>query len=261
MSSFKKSNIAFLIIPFIHFNLLTNVLDTIETHRLISSISSVHWTCRQMLCYVTPCPGHNCCYFVKREPKGLKGVEVLTAVSMRRPISLDITPCSPFKIKRHFGGICKFHLQGRRISSERSQLERSWLLQISLPPAFNISLFDLLLDSSQTPVTFKGLYGTVPQETGLCQPKISHRIAAWNSQPRGHGFSQCLAFTFPVLPLIREWGDWRCVMLAAWLASVARVYTTRRLPSGPRQRYCKLRLTCCFNYSTRHLSPNRVRVY
>jgi hypothetical protein len=38
---------------------------------------------------------------------------------MKGLIFWDITPCSPFKVNRSFGEICRFHLQGRRISSKR----------------------------------------------------------------------------------------------------------------------------------------------
>jgi hypothetical protein len=42
----------------------------------------------------------------------------------------DITPCSPLKVNRHFGGTCRLHHQGRRISQTRNQL--------CLPPAFTL---------------------------------------------------------------------------------------------------------------------------
>jgi hypothetical protein len=35
----------------------------------------------------------------------------------------DITPCSPLKVNRHFGGTCRLHLQGRKISRTRKQRE------------------------------------------------------------------------------------------------------------------------------------------
>jgi hypothetical protein len=42
--------------------------------------------------------------------------EFLTAVVMTNPIFWDITQCSPLKVNRCFGGTCRLHLQGRRIS-------------------------------------------------------------------------------------------------------------------------------------------------
>jgi hypothetical protein len=65
----------------------------------------------------------------------LKGVgcEVLTAVV----IFWDITPCSPLKVNRRFGGTCRLHLQGRIISQARNQQEsRSarYLLRLFFDP-------------------------------------------------------------------------------------------------------------------------------
>jgi hypothetical protein len=36
-------------------------------------------------------------------------------------IFCDITPCSPLKVNRRFGGTCRLHLQRRRISQARNQ--------------------------------------------------------------------------------------------------------------------------------------------
>jgi hypothetical protein len=47
--------------------------------------------------------------------------EVLTAVVMKSTIFWDITPCSPLKVNRRFGGMYRLHLQGRRISRGRNQ--------------------------------------------------------------------------------------------------------------------------------------------
>jgi hypothetical protein len=35
----------------------------------------------------------------------------------------NITPCSPVKVNRHFGGACRLHLQGRRIRQTRHKHE------------------------------------------------------------------------------------------------------------------------------------------
>jgi hypothetical protein len=35
----------------------------------------------------------------------------------------DITQCSPLKVNRRFGGTCRLHFQGRRISQARNQHE------------------------------------------------------------------------------------------------------------------------------------------
>jgi hypothetical protein len=48
------------------------------------------------------------------------GFEALTAVVMKTYIFWDITPCSPLKVSRRFGGICH-HLQRWRVSQDRNQ--------------------------------------------------------------------------------------------------------------------------------------------
>jgi hypothetical protein len=42
---------------------------------------------------------------------------------MKSSIFWNITPCSPLKDNRRFGGACHFHLQCRRISQETSVKE------------------------------------------------------------------------------------------------------------------------------------------
>jgi hypothetical protein len=51
------------------------------------------------------------------------GFEVLTAVVMKSYVFWDVPPCSPFKINRRFGGTCRLHLEGRRISQAGNQRE------------------------------------------------------------------------------------------------------------------------------------------
>jgi hypothetical protein len=51
------------------------------------------------------------------------GLDVLKAVVMKCSVFCDITPCSPLKVNRQFGGTCRLHLQGRRISRARKQHE------------------------------------------------------------------------------------------------------------------------------------------
>jgi hypothetical protein len=53
---------------------------------------------------------------------------------MKSSIFWDITPCGPFKVNRSFGGTCRLHLQGLRISQERNQRESG----LCLPPAFTL---------------------------------------------------------------------------------------------------------------------------
>jgi hypothetical protein len=51
------------------------------------------------------------------------GFEVLTAVVMKSSIFWDITPRSPLRVNRHFGGTCRLQFQVRRISHARNQRE------------------------------------------------------------------------------------------------------------------------------------------
>jgi hypothetical protein len=48
--------------------------------------------------------------------------EVLTALVMNSSILWNMTVRSPLRIDRRFGGTCRLHLQGRRISQERNQV-------------------------------------------------------------------------------------------------------------------------------------------
>jgi hypothetical protein len=46
----------------------------------------------------------------------------------------DITPYSPLKVNRRFGGTYRLHLQGRRISPTRNQRESKWQAE----PSFEV---------------------------------------------------------------------------------------------------------------------------
>jgi hypothetical protein len=45
---------------------------------------------------------------------------------LKSTIFWDITPCTPLKVNRCFGETYCFHLQGRKISRARNQLESRW---------------------------------------------------------------------------------------------------------------------------------------
>jgi hypothetical protein len=49
------------------------------------------------------------------------GFEILTAVTLESSIFWDITPCSPAKVNRRFGGICHLHFQGLRLNQAENQ--------------------------------------------------------------------------------------------------------------------------------------------
>jgi hypothetical protein len=46
--------------------------------------------------------------------------------TVKSTIFLDITPCSPLKVYRRFGGTYRFHLQGWKISRTRNERESRW---------------------------------------------------------------------------------------------------------------------------------------
>jgi hypothetical protein len=58
------------------------------------------------------------------------GFEVLTAVVMENSIFWNITLRSPLKVNLRFGGTCRLHLQGLRISQARSQRDAGRRLNI-----------------------------------------------------------------------------------------------------------------------------------
>jgi hypothetical protein len=51
---------------------------------------------------------------------------VWNMIRIESPILRDITPCSPLKVNRRFGGTCGLYLQGRWISQARNQRESKW---------------------------------------------------------------------------------------------------------------------------------------
>jgi hypothetical protein len=79
------------------------------------------------------------------EPAEIKtehvGLEVLVVLVMKSAIFWDITPCSPLKVNRRFGGTYDLHHQGRKISRARYQLES----RLCLKPAFRLKIEAMLL--------------------------------------------------------------------------------------------------------------------
>jgi hypothetical protein len=51
------------------------------------------------------------------------GFEVLKAIATKSYMFWNITPCSPVKVNRRFGGIYRLHPQGRGLSQARNQHE------------------------------------------------------------------------------------------------------------------------------------------
>jgi hypothetical protein len=74
------------------------------------------------------------------------GFEVLIAVVTKSSISWDITPCSPLKGNRRFGGTCRLHPQGRGGST--------YSLILNVEATF----------SSEKSLTFNGIRGLISQK-------------------------------------------------------------------------------------------------
>jgi hypothetical protein len=53
--------------------------------------------------------------------------EVLGAVVVKRSVFRDITPCSPLKFNRRFGGTCHLLLQSRRLSQDFQRTTRLYI--------------------------------------------------------------------------------------------------------------------------------------
>jgi hypothetical protein len=70
------------------------------------------------------------------------GFEDLTEGVLKSSVVWYITPCSPLKVNRCFGGICGPHAQVRRISRVRDHRGRAVALAVSrrLPPARQLAV-------------------------------------------------------------------------------------------------------------------------
>jgi hypothetical protein len=69
----------------------------------------------------------------------------------------DIKPCSPLKLNRRFGGTCRLHLQGWRVSRGRNQHE----------PGSKIACISYCLPPPKRRLTFNGLRRIISQKTEL----------------------------------------------------------------------------------------------
>jgi hypothetical protein len=79
-----------------------------------------------------------------------------TTPRLRSSVFWDITQCSRLKVNRRFGGTCRLHLQGWRISRARNQRESRWEAELwrrFVPP--------------KRRVIFNGLHGVISQKIEL----------------------------------------------------------------------------------------------
>jgi hypothetical protein len=81
------------------------------------------------------------------------GFEALSAVIMKSSVFWDITPYSPLKANRRFGGTCRLQLQGQGISQARNQREsrlRPWRWKRHILPKHRLTFHGLHCVISQT---------------------------------------------------------------------------------------------------------------
>jgi hypothetical protein len=69
----------------------------------------------------------------------------------------DIKPCSPLKLNRRFGGTCRLHLQGWRVSQGKNQNE----------PGSKLACISYCLPPLKRRLTFNGLRRITSQKTQL----------------------------------------------------------------------------------------------
>jgi hypothetical protein len=62
--------------------------------------------------------------------KDYAGFEVPTAVVLKSTVFRYITPCSPLRVIRRFGGTYRLHLQGRKISWARNLRQSRWQVKL-----------------------------------------------------------------------------------------------------------------------------------
>jgi hypothetical protein len=97
--------------------------------------------------------------------KGYEKDEILTAVTMRSSIFWDITPCSPLKVNRRFGGTHRLHLQGRTNRAKKPAWKQVASRSCS---AYSSTLKMEAICSSETSVGSRRTAGRyIPEERSL----------------------------------------------------------------------------------------------
>jgi hypothetical protein len=57
-------------------------------------------------------------------------------ITLNNSVFSDITPCSPFKVNRHFGGICSLHRRNKKRawSRQHAELQAGFVLRLLFYP-------------------------------------------------------------------------------------------------------------------------------
>jgi hypothetical protein len=98
----------------------------------------------------------NCINIQTRQGLNLGNTENEAGILSKSTLCWDITPCSPLKVNRRFGGIYRLHLQGRSISRLRNQRETRLAfngLYDVISRKTLLFLYLLLLSISKTPAS------------------------------------------------------------------------------------------------------------
>jgi hypothetical protein len=100
---------------------------------------------------------------IKSRKMGLAGP--VTSMEKKRAVLWDITPCTPLKVNRRFGGTYCLHLQGRRISRARNQCKSRWKARWRwhVPPKRRL--------------TFNGLHSYIPEDSTLHNHRYENLIS------------------------------------------------------------------------------------
>jgi hypothetical protein len=93
----------------------------------------------------------------------------------------DITPCSPLKVNRSFGGILRFHLHGWTTSATRNRRHSRW--QAAQSACRNLWLYRKQEDSKSVPVVSPAEQNETPVPSG-CPTQPSKPIGDKNRVTR-----------------------------------------------------------------------------
>jgi hypothetical protein len=106
--------------------------------------------------------------------------EVLTAVAVKSSVIWAITPCSPLKVNRHFGGTCRLHHQGQTVRQARNPYEannKRRLFAAFIIPIYCLAYSTLMMEatcSSETSVDFQMITRRYSPEPPVWGPQISY---------------------------------------------------------------------------------------
>jgi hypothetical protein len=138
------------------------------------------------------------------------GFAVLAAVVMKSTVFWDIMPCSPLKVSRRFGGICRLYVQGQRKSWARNLLSRwffvwlflwLWRWRRRILPKRRLTYNGLHGIISQTIIPFKLFFYYIT----YCAPS--------------HSFSTLICFSATRVQIVKGGVTWTSLIVFACAAA------------------------------------------